>query len=128
MTDSSWLLVCLVFIVIPSCFSNCNFYIQTKWFFIRPHACCILYMGKYCCGKIWDFGGICRCFTHQLLPFILSCSYTSNSFVHILSSNCFGLAHSPMFYPTKIFPRTVYIPKLLGLNKSENMLPMCTHG
>ena len=66
-------------------------------------------MGKYCCGKIWYFGGICRCFTHQLLPFILSCSYTSDLFVHILSSNCFGLAHSPMFYPTKIFPRSYSI-------------------
>ena len=58
--------------------------------------------------KFGDFAGICLCFILQLYPFILSCSYTSNSFVHILSSNWFELAHLPIFYPTKIFPRTVY--------------------
>ena len=35
--------------------------------------------------------------------------YASSSFAtNNLFSNWFGLAHSPIFYPTKIFPCTVY--------------------
>ena len=60
-------------------------------------------------GKIGEFGeqnAFCQ-FTLQVLLFVRSCSYTCSSFVDIVPSNWFGLAHSPIFYPSKIFPYTV---------------------
>ena len=41
----------------------------------------------------------------MLLPFMISCS----SFANILPFNQFGLAYSPIFYLTKIFPCTVLV-------------------
>ena len=61
--------------------------------------------------KIGKFGKQNAChspiLSHKPLPYILSCSCTSSLFANILSSNWFGLAHSSIFYPTKIFPCTV---------------------
>ena len=63
--------------------------------------------------KIGEFGeqnAIRQCFTCicLLLLFVISCTYTRSSFTNNLASNWFGLAYSPIFSPTKIFPRTVY--------------------
>ena len=35
--------------------------------------------------------------TNYVLPFIISCNYTCNSFTNILPSNWFGLPYSPIF-------------------------------
>ena len=57
-----------------------------------------------CMGKDWRI----ECHSPFLtFPFIISCNLTLHSFANILPSNWFGLTRSPIFYPTKSFPRTV---------------------
>ena len=57
--------------------------------------------------KIGNSKAIHQFFTRQL--FIINCICTCSSVADILPSNCFRLAHSPIFYILKFFPCTVII-------------------
>ena len=60
-------------------------------------------------GKHWQFWQT-ECYSLMFYPPILSfiAMYTHNSFICILPSKWFGIAHSLMFLPTNIFLRTVF--------------------
>ena len=53
-------------------------------------------------GKCGEQTAVHQFLIYQLLLFVISCSYTCSSFVNILSTNWFRLAHLPIFYSAKI--------------------------
>ena len=71
----------------------------------------IIVLSLYSMGKRIDdeYNTICQCFTCQLLPFIISCSYICSLSTNILPSNWFAFSHSPIFYPTIILPCRIII-------------------
>ena len=59
--------------------------------------------------RTWEKFGVGKNLPMFYPPITSFLLYTSSSFAvaNVLSSSWFGLAHSPIFYPTKIFPSMV---------------------
>ena len=67
-------------------------YHATVYNLTEYHTWKILEWEKIGVGKIWQIECLLPIITLQILPFIISCSYTCSSFTNILPTNWFGLA------------------------------------